>query len=84
MKKFIGTICDFCNRPLKENEHSNATYSTKRLNTSKMFPNLCKSCANRLGALIECVEVATRKRCQDFWHWTKINKARRERLGTKK
>ena len=72
----VKAACDFCDRPLKENEHGYTTYSTKRLNTRKMFPKLCKSCADKLDMLIECVEVATRKSCQDFGHWEKINKTR--------
>lgn len=79
----IKTLCDFCDRPLEKNERGYITYSTKRLNTRKMFPSLCKSCADKLDTVIELAEDTTRKRCQDFGHWTRINKARREQLGTK-
>lgn len=48
------------------------TYSTKRLNTRKMFPSLCKSCADKLDTVIERVENVTRERCTDFGHWEKI------------
>lgn len=79
----IKMLCDFCDRPLEKNERGYITYSTKRLNTRKMFPSLCKSCADKLDTVIERVEVVTRERCQNFGHWEKINKARRERIGTK-
>lgn len=79
----VKICCDFCNRPLEKGERGYITYSAKHLNTRKMFPSLCKSCADKLDIVIERVEVLTKERCQDFGHWTKVNKARRERLGTK-
>ena len=79
----IMMLCDFCDRPLEREERGYVIYHTKNLNTRKMFPSLCKSCANKLDTVIELAEDVTRERCQDFGHWTKINKARREQLGTK-
>lgn len=79
----IKMLCDFCERPLEREERGYVIYHTRNLNTRKIFPSLCKSCADKLDTVIELAEDATRKRCQDFGHWTKINKARREQLGTK-
>lgn len=76
-------VCDFCDKPLDLEDGRYVIYHTKQLNTRKIFKHLCKNCADKLDTVIEHVEVTTRERCQDFGHWKKINKARREQLGTK-
>lgn len=42
--------CDFCDKPLVIDEEKLIfkTYTTKELNTKKMFPNLCENCAMKL------------------------------------
>lgn len=79
----VKPVCDFCDKPLDFEDGRYVIYHTKRINTRKMFPSLCKSCADKLDTLIERVEVVTRERCQNFGHWEKINKARRDQLWTK-
>lgn len=79
----VKPVCDFCDKPLERDGDRYVIYYTKRLNTRKMFRHLCKNCANKLDMVIELAEDTTRERCQDFGHWAKINKARRERIGTK-
>lgn len=79
----VKPVCDFCDKPLEYDGDRYVIYNTKRLNTRKIFRYLCKNCADKLDMVIELAEDSTRKRCQDFGHWTKINKARREQLGTK-
>lgn len=81
----VKPVCDFCDKPLERECDGDryVIYYTKRLNTHKMFKHLCKNCADKLDMVIELTEDTTRERCQDFGHWTKINKARREQLGTK-
>lgn len=79
----VKICCDFCGTPLDFADGGYVVYRTKIPNICKMFPSLCKNCANKLDTVIERVEVLTRERCQNFGHWDKINKARREQLGTK-
>ena len=79
----VKPVCDFCDKPLECEDGRYVIYHTKRLDTHKIFGHLCKNCADKLDVVIEIAEDATRERCQDFGHWVKINKARRERLGTK-
>lgn len=79
----VKPVCDFCDKPLEYDGDRYVIYNTKRLNTRKIFRYLCKNCADKLDMVIELTEDTTRERCQDFGRWTKINKARRERLGTK-
>ena len=79
----VKRCCDFCDKPLDFEDSRYVVYHTKILNTRKMFPSLCKNCADKLDTVIERVEVLTRERCQNFGHWEKINKTRREQLGTK-
>jgi hypothetical protein len=78
-------VCDFCDRPLELDECGrHVFYFTKRLNTRDRFRHLCKSCAEKLDMVIELAEDDTRERLNRYgWHWSKLNKARRERLGTK-
>ena len=56
----VRFCCDFCGKPLEKNERGYITYSTKRLDTRKMFPSLCKSCADKLDTVIERAEILTR------------------------
>lgn len=79
----VKIVCDFCDKPLDFEDGKYVTYNTKRINTHKIFKHLCKNCVDKLDAIIEFTEDVTREKCQDFGHWTTINKARRERLGTK-
>lgn len=79
----VKVVCDFCDRPLEFEDGRYVIYYTKRLNTRKIFRHLCKNCADKLDTVIELTEDMTRERCQDFGHWAMVNKARRERLGTK-
>lgn len=79
----VKPVCDFCDKPLDFEDGRYLIYHTKRLNTRKVFRYLCKNCADKLDAIIEFSEDATRERCQNFGHWARINKARRERVGTK-
>lgn len=79
----VKICCDFCGKPLDFEDGRYVVYHTKILNTRKMFPSLCKNCADKLDTVIERVEVLTRERCQNFGHWEKINKTRQNQLGTK-
>lgn len=79
----VKMVCDFCDKPLELEDGRYVIYHTKQLNTRKIFKHLCKNCADKLDMVIKLTEDATRERCQDFGHWKKINKARREQLGTK-
>lgn len=81
----VKVVCNFCDRPLELDECGRYVfYFTKRLNTRDRFRHLCKSCADKLDMVIELAEDAERKRLnRNYWHWSKLNQARRERLGTK-
>lgn len=50
----VKIVCDFCDRPLEfDISHKNyIIYHTKRLNTRKLFPHLCKSCTEKLDDIL--------------------------------
>lgn len=83
----VKVCCDFCNQPLnfevKDGKKRFIFYNTKELNTRDLLPCLCKRCADGLDKII--AESRTRLMVQGeiVQRVSELNKARRERLGTK-
>lgn len=83
----VQVCCDFCDHPLeyefKDGKKRFIFYNTKELNTRDLLPCLCKRCADGLDDVIR--ESRTRLMAQGeiAQRVSELNKARRERLGTK-
>ena len=58
-------------------------YYTKELNTRKIFPNLCESCATKLDEALKYARGEWIKQLNISSRNAEINKERREKLGTK-
>ena len=81
----VKFICDFCNRPLEidVSRGGYVMYHTKRLNTRKLFPHLCKSCAKKLDDIFLMANTTWMSQAEIALEATKVNQERREKLGTK-
>lgn len=81
----VKICCDFCDKPLVIDEEKLIfkTYTTKELNTKKMFPNLCENCASKIDQVLVFAKDEWLKQIDISDRNSKINAARRELLGTK-
>ena len=84
----IKFCCDFCDKPLEIVEEADGLdyieyYYTKELNTRKIFPNLCESCATKLDEALKYAKGEWIKQLNISSRNAEINKERREKLGTK-
>ena len=84
----IKICCDFCDKPLEIVEEADGLdyieyYYTKELNTRKIFPNLCESCATKLDEALKYAKGEWIKQLNISSRNAGINKDRREKLGTK-
>lgn len=81
----VKVVCDFCNRPLEFDLEcgSYVLYRTKQIDTRKLLPHLCKTCAEKLDDIL--IESRTRlmSQAEIADRVTKLNHERREKLGTK-
>lgn len=81
----VKVVCDFCDRPLEfdQERDSYVLYRTKQIDTRKLLPHLCKTCAEKLDDIL--IESRTRlmSRAEIIKRVTKLNRERREKLGTK-
>lgn len=81
----VKVVCDFCDRPLEFDQErgSYVLYRTKQIDTRKLLPHLCKTCAEKLDDIL--IESRTRlmSRAEIIKRVTKLNRERREKLGTK-
>ena len=81
----VKVVCDFCDRPLEFDQErgSYVLYRTKQIDTRKLLPHLCKTCAEKLDDIL--IESRTRlmSRAEIIKRVTKLNLERREKLGTK-
>lgn len=81
----VKVVCDFCNRPLEFDQErgSYVLYRTKQIDTRKLLPHLCKTCAEKLDDIL--IESRTRlmSMAEIIKRVTKLNRERREKLGTK-
>ena len=79
----VTIVCDFCNKPLEFEDGRYIFYRTKKFNTRKIYPYLCKDCAKKLDNLFETYEAGTRSRREIIEKFRKLNQERREKIGTK-
>ena len=84
----IKICCDFCDKPLEIVEEADGLdyieyYYTKELNTRKIFPNLCESCATKLDEALKYAKGEWIKQLNISSRNAEINKERREKLWTK-
>lgn len=77
----VKVVCDFCDKPLEYDGSRYVIYRTKQLDTKSILPHLCKSCAEKLDDIFARLYVPERMDLLE--KATELNKARRERLGTK-
>ena len=81
----VKVVCDFCDRPLEfdPERKSYLLYRTKQIDTRKLLPHLCKTCAEKLDDIL--IESRTRlmSQAEIADRVTKLNRERREKLGTK-
>lgn len=77
----VKVVCDFCDKPLEFEDKGYVVYRTKQLDTRDILPNLCRSCAEKLDDIFARLYVLERMDLLE--KATELNKARRERLGTK-
>lgn len=77
----VKPVCDFCDKPLEYDGSRYVIYRTKQLDTKSILPHLCKSCAEKLDDIFARLYVPERMDLLE--KATELNKARRERLGTK-
>lgn len=79
----VAIICDFCNKPLELENGRYIFYWTKKINTRKAYPYLCKNCAEKLDDFFEVCESRKSNRREIIERYRKLNHDRREKLGTK-
>ena len=81
----VKIVCDFCGRPLEfdADRGSYIMYYTKRLNTRKLLPHLCKSCADKLDDILLMTNATWMSQAEIADRVTKPNRERREKLGAK-
>lgn len=77
----VKPVCDFCDKPLEYDGDRYVIYRTKQMDIRSVLPHLCKSCAEKLDDIF--ASLYTPKRTDILEKATELNKARRERLGTK-
>ena len=78
----VVVVCDFCSRPLDVVDGAYKTYRTKEVNTKDILPYLCETCANKLDEIIAESRARLMKQGEIADRVTKLNKERREELGT--
>lgn len=85
-------VCDICGKELEKKLTHDASgvvcevavsYKTALWNTDDIFPHLCLSCANKLDRALEKQQIELVKFTTEAEKRVRLNKARRERLGTK-
>ena len=85
-------VCDICGKELEKKLTHDASgavcevavsYKTAFWNTDDIFPHLCLSCANKLDKALEKQQIELVKLTTETEKRVRLNKARRERLGTK-
>ena len=79
----VKVVCDFCDRPLELEDSRYVIYRTKQINTRKLLPHLCKTCAEKLDDIFETCKARKANRRQVLARYRELNQECREKLGTK-
>ena len=80
----LTAYCDFCNQPMPVDENDNTTiFRTKEIDTKKLFPHLCKNCADKLDKTMLLCKKRWLEEGDAVAEIAKRNAERRELLRTK-
>ena len=89
----VKICCDFCEKPIPIEEidfddgygpvDAYCVKRTKELNTRKLFPCLCESCAEKLDKVISLARETWLKEIDISHRNQTLNDARRKLLGSK-
>lgn len=81
----VKIVCDFCDKPLEFDKErgSYVLYYTKQLNTRKLLPHLCKTCAEKLDDILLESKTRCMSQAEIADRVMKLNWERRDKLGTK-
>lgn len=76
-------ICDFCERPLPEDENKNIyLHRTEQFNTSRLFPHMCESCANKIDSILIDFKLDMAHKAGLASKFAQINEERKVQWGT--
>lgn len=78
----VAVVCDFCSRPIEVVDGAYKIYRTKELNTKDILPCLCETCACKLDEMLAESKTRFMKQAEIIERVTRLNKERREELGT--
>lgn len=80
----LKVCCDICDRPLPiEEDNVVRLFKTKEIDTRKLYPNLCESCANKIDEAIRHDRGHRVSKAELAARMAKINENRRKLLNTK-
>ena len=86
----VRICCDFCDKPLSLETGEGGClagtlryFYTHEVNTHKLFPHLCESCALKIDEAVCLAKNEWLKQIDISDRNSRINAARRELLGTK-
>lgn len=83
----MRTLCDFCNQPMPvvdiEGFDTVELFRTKEIDTKKLFPHLCKNCADKLDKTMLLCKKRWLEEGDAVAAIAKRNAERRELLRTK-
>ncbi len=84
--------CDWCDKQLpvtitgEDGVDKNITatlYFPRKVNVREFFPHLCESCARKIDIVVGLSQERGYRKADILDRYARINKERRERLGTK-
>lgn len=84
--------CDWCGKQLPvtitgvdgiDKKITAELYFPRKVNVREFFPHLCQSCARKIDIVVGLSQERALTGCKVSDVYSEINKARRERLGTK-
>lgn len=84
-------MCDFCERPVLSRVEvidgsrcrNVPIHKTKELDTTRLFPHLCKDCAEKLDLVLGEARLVYTSARSVMLDYAKKNAERREQLGTR-
>lgn len=83
----LRVICYLCERPIPIEHHWPEDFvqdaRTLEVNTTKLFPHLCKSCASKIDMAVLLAKQEWLKQIDISDRNSRINTLRRNALGTK-
>ena len=84
----LATFCDFCEQEMKEehvDEHDVDVvklHKTNGFDTKKIFPHLCKRCADKLDSLYSYIAATSEKKRRTAEFYKKLNEWRKNDFNT--